>query len=178
MSNSQVLGGGGAGIKSIQRGSITLASVASNTATITAVDTANSIIRFLGATCSSAVTDASAYARVQLTNSTTVTALLNTSTGGNTVVVSFEVIEWYPGVIKSVQRGNVALAGVNPVTGTISSVDVTKAECHSLGFTTSNAGNATTVFTSLELTNATTLTARSTGTSANQTIGYQVVEWY
>ena len=72
----------GSGIKSIQRGTISVASGSSATATITAVNTAKTELRYLGAEVASA--------RIALTNSTTVTA---TNGSGATVVVGFEITE-------------------------------------------------------------------------------------
>lgn len=72
----------GSGIKSIQRGTISVAASSSATATITAVNTAKTELRYLGSEVNSA--------RIALTNSTTVTA---TNAGGATVVVGFEITE-------------------------------------------------------------------------------------
>lgn len=88
------IGGGGARIKSIQRGVIQLNGVTSNTAAITAVDTTKAELRLLGCQCNTAATalsDLSTY--LTLTNATTVTATRLSSTG--IVFVSFEVTEWY-----------------------------------------------------------------------------------
>lgn len=177
MQNGNLINGAWPGVKSIQRGTITINGAASNTATITAVDTANSVLRLLGFTVQTAVNDDHAFARVSLTNATTVTAQCAVAPGTN-VIVSYEVIEFYPGAIKSIQRGTIALAGATPVTATITSVDTTKAELRSLGFSSSNGAPSSTVQTSLVLTNATTVTASSVGTGANQTVSYEVVEYY
>lgn len=92
MSNLSQFGGGG--IKSIQRGVITFTPVsglASGTATITAVNTAKSMITLQGARYSgNQFTDL--YARVDLTNSTTVTAVA--SGAGAPVEVGWQVIEF------------------------------------------------------------------------------------
>lgn len=79
------------GVKSRQRNSITIAGASvTGTATISAVDTTKSELRFLG--CSVSV-DATGLATLALTNSTTVTATRQ-ATGQNTVV-AFEVVEWW-----------------------------------------------------------------------------------
>lgn len=87
------------GIKSIQRGtiSVTLTSgVGSATATITSVNTSKSTIELLGASQSSNPsygTYTDSRARVELTNSTTVTAF---AAGANSpVVVGYQVVEFY-----------------------------------------------------------------------------------
>ena len=78
-------------IRSIQRGTIVLSGVASNTATITAVDTTKSRLCLLGL-----LTDQTAADRIHthlvLTNATTVTATRGLGTGD--VTVSFEVVEY------------------------------------------------------------------------------------
>ena len=84
----------GAGIKSIQRGTVSIANTASqNTATLaTAVNTSKASINYLGtSTTASAATDY--MATLFLTNSTTVTVTRNGSSGG--VTVSYEVVEFY-----------------------------------------------------------------------------------
>lgn len=87
----------GGSIKSIQRGTITIAiSTASQTATISSVDTSKSELRFLGETVdgSPAVGAlANALSRVVLTNSTTITATRGAAATVNTVV-SWELTEW------------------------------------------------------------------------------------
>ncbi|MCI1999545.1 MAG: hypothetical protein LKJ75_02610 [Clostridia bacterium] len=78
-------------IKSIQRGTISLAGVYSATATISSVDTSKSVISYLG----NVVPEyADQFARVELTNSTTITAYRN-SNNANSTVVGFEVVEYY-----------------------------------------------------------------------------------
>lgn len=93
MSNlSQFFGGG---IKSIQRGTITVAlssGAGSNTATITSVNTAKSSVHLLGFTPASQFA-ATAWARVTLTNATTVTA--NAAGGSDrNIVVEYQVVEY------------------------------------------------------------------------------------
>lgn len=74
----------GSGIKSIQRGTISVAAGSSAALTISAVNPAKTELRYLGAEVSSA--------RIALTNSITVTAI---NAGGFTVVVGFEITERY-----------------------------------------------------------------------------------
>lgn len=76
-------------VRPIQRGTITM-SGSSNTATITAVNTAKTAVNHLG--CSILSNDDRNRVRITLTNATTVTATAGTA-GGNSVV-SYEVIEW------------------------------------------------------------------------------------
>ncbi len=162
-------------IKSIQRATIAITGATSNTATVTAVDPNNSRLRFLGWSDSSTLTGPQGLVRIALTNSTTITANVVTSPGADTASVSFELIEYQPGVIKSVQRGTIT----DPTTtATITAVNTVKTELDYLGNTTANtAGIFTTQFTRLVLTNATTVTA-SSGANDGQVTGFQVVEWF
>jgi hypothetical protein len=162
-------------IKSIQRGTITITGAASVTATINAVVLANSTIRYLGQTYSQAAAteQRQAFSRVELTNTTTVTGIVNTSPGAESTVVSFEVTEYFPGVIRSVQRGTI----VGAATAAITSVNTARAELSYLGHTESASDGITQYMPNLVLTNATTVT-QSVVVSAATTSGYQVLEWW
>jgi len=160
-------------VKSIQRGTITLTGVASNTATITSVVLANSVLVWLGQSSTDVAVSSTdrSYTAVSLTNSTTVTG--TRSSASSNVTVSFEVIEYYPGVIKSVQRGTV----VSAATSTITAVDVSKSVLTFLGYigSLSTYVGLNTVCT-MVLTNSTTITC--TGGDAVHSMGWQVVEYY
>jgi hypothetical protein len=87
---SQFIGGGN--IKSVQRGTITMGTSGSVAATITAVDTAKSVLIHLGS--QSPDNDFSrGMTRVQLTNSTTVTALTSGNSGSG-ATVGWQVVEY------------------------------------------------------------------------------------
>lgn len=161
-------------IKSVQRGTILITGATSNTATITSVDTANAELVFLGCDYSNSSTNpAITMARVELTNATTVTAYVNTSPGAQEVRVSYEVIEYFPGVLKSAQRGTITGAS----TATITSVDTAKSKLSFLGWTTSNTTSDMVNNPKMVLTNATTVT-QSGGVVTNITGGWQVLEFY
>ena len=169
-------------IKSIQRGTITLGSgVTTGTATIAAVDTANAFVTMLGMSQSQANANfAVGCERVTLTNSTTVTVNIGANAGD--AILSYEVIEYLPGVVKSVQRGTISMAGNASATATITEVNTAKSFCLQLGFSHSSLVTPTadqhctkTVFT-----NATTLTASRATADANNpiTTSYQVLEFF
>ena len=85
----------GGGIKSIQRGVINVAST-STTATITAVNTAKTILNFCG--CSAGRNTSyvlSDMARIELTNSTQITATRMPGNASPAPTVSYEVIEYF-----------------------------------------------------------------------------------
>lgn len=76
------------GIKSVQRGTVTLAAAMSATAAIAAVNMAKAEIRFLGGSNNGSMIGV----RVELTNANTVTAVSQANVSGS---VGFEVTEWY-----------------------------------------------------------------------------------
>lgn len=93
----------GGGIKSIQRGTVSVSS-GSATATITAVNTAKTMLNFCGCTSGvmsanvggTIIDGAAVLARIDLTSSTVVTASAPTSYGSiSSIVVSYEVIEYF-----------------------------------------------------------------------------------
>lgn len=85
-------------IKSIQRGTILIpGGSSSQSATISEVTTTKTKLNYLGQSSNiNTPTDfEKVVAKIVLTNSTTVTASLGTSTDGTGVSVSYEVIEYY-----------------------------------------------------------------------------------
>lgn len=162
-------------IKSVQRGTVTITTALTGTATITAVDVSNSVIRYLGNTTDQGTAASSGRScRVALTNGTTVTA--TSGNAGNSYLVNFEVTEYFPGVIKSVQRSTIATAGTT-ATATITTVVMLKSEVSYLGMSTAIDDNANSVQVTLVLTNATTVTATHNAGGTNTT-GFQVVEYF
>ena len=166
------LGGGSGRIKSIQAGTITLNSATSNTATVTAVSVENAILIWLGNTHAVA---SGGYrnlnTRLALTNATTITATINTANATDTVV-SFVLLEFYAGFIRSVQRGTITGA----TTAAITAVDTNKSFLVPMGYTTDNAAGDTSQAPKLVLTDATTVT--QTGGGAGTVSGYQVVQLF
>ena len=165
-------------IKSIQHVQITIAaSSTSNTATITSVDTNYTAILLSGFQSGTSTSSANAFPRAVLTNATTVTATRDTSST-NTVTISVAVIEFQSWVLASnVQRGTISLTSVASNTATISSVTTSRAVVLSGGYTTTTGGSSTSLYTNLELTNSTTVTAARTGTTGTNVVAYSVVEF-
>lgn len=169
-------------VRSVQYGSITIAAGATtNTATIAAVNTANSVCMFLGVTSSSlsdGQTDPSIYfTRVALTNATTVTATKATTDVTYGKIVNFCVIEFAPGVTRQIQSGVVSFTGTTG-TATIVAVDVNKTWLVYGGSTTSYpAASMNTYGVRLSLTNATTVTG-DTSSSQTYTAAFMAVEFF
>lgn len=165
-------------IKSLQRGTITCTNgAAGTTATFsTAVTTANTVLKWVGARASvSGSNDARSWnARLELTNTTTVTAYsTNTAT-----VVSYEVVEFYPNVVRSIQRGTFSLSGSHPVDTTITAVTTAKTQVDILGIETSVSDAVSHVFPTVQLTSTTNLRATvGSNIASTTTVGYQVVEF-
>lgn len=159
------------GVKVVQRGTLALgAGQATATSTITAVDVNCARLRLLGCTLPIENNNQIQW-RIALTNGTTVTLTANTaSTSGGSA--NFEVIEYFPGVIKSVQRTTGTPGAV-----TITTVNTAKTELDYLGSSNSDGTTGVGAVTRVTLTNATTVTvsAASLGTA---TASFQVVEWF
>jgi hypothetical protein len=167
------------GVKSVQKFSIDTS--ATTTATITAVDTGNSYVQWTGSTSTVAGTVNRETGRVVLTNSTTVTATESTDA---TIVIHGIVVEYWPGLIKTLQVGTVTLTGAATATATITTVNTAKAILIPEGYS-GNIGDAAQhgqSFYSLDLTNATTVTMTAgvnLGASGITSVfGFTVVEFY
>jgi len=165
-------------VKSIQRGTC----AAGGTVTIAAVDVNNSIITF-GGNLFSAANDTKTYwfMFVTLTNATTVSAGAGTAAG--TQNATFEVIEFLPGVLKSVQDGTITLGAATSATATITAVEPTKAV---LAWRGGYSGDAAGGYLGGQgsmchntLTNSTTVTAtRIYGGTAGVAQLFRVVEFF
>lgn len=164
-------------LQSVQYGSITLGNgVASNTATITSVNTSLAYVVFLGQTWDTSTTNNKEWASVVLTNGTTVTAQRGAS-GTNSVTVNFMVIEGTSSLIDTVQAGTVSISASTSGTATITSVDLTRSMIIYSGSNLSSTGTVPTAASAgITLTNATTVTA-TVGASSTVTVYYVVVQF-
>jgi len=164
-------------VRSVQRGTINITSAASATATISAVNTDNSVIRYLSFS-NGGISQNDVYPTLQLTNSTTVTAT-RYNTSANSTQVVYEVTEYMPGVIKSVQRGTVTLTAT-PTNTTITAVgDMAKTSVDWLGWRFNNTSAPTTYIQMwCNLTSTTNLQSQSNAGGSNQEFTYQITEWY
>ena len=178
--------GGSSLIQSLQTGQLDMNGVTTKTATITAVDTSRSICVFNGSKNTSGegtANDDSGFAfRVALTNSTTVTAdiVLNVSAAGR--LVNFTVVEFLPGVLRSVQRGSITMTGVLTNTATITGVNPAKSLVTYNGYTHTYTSDPpmylNRVGVILTLTNATTVTTDHGATNGTKITNFEVVEFF
>ena len=89
---SKFLGGQ---IKSIQRGSINMASASSATATLSpAVDTSKTIVTHLGGFLKNGATQYY-MGRLELTNTTTITCIAATILDATSNIVNYQIVEYY-----------------------------------------------------------------------------------
>lgn len=161
-------------VRSVQYGSITLAAATTGTATITAVSVANSVVMYLGATLPFLGPNPATYARLSITNATTITA---TSGGNSQAVVMFVVIEFQTGALKSLQAGTISLAGSTPVTATVTSVNTNRAFLVWSGVSANAADDR--LLPNITLTNSTTITAAINTTGiGTAVVGYQLAEFF
>jgi hypothetical protein len=170
-------------VKSVQTGTAAIAgSAASGTATITAVVVANSIIYPLGFTYDgTSDVPRDALCHVALTNATTVTGTRGSNASADGCTVGYAVMEFWPGVIRRIQTGTIAITDTNASnTATITAVNTAKSAVIYLG--NISDVNVTTDRRSeiprLALTNSTTVTATRVGTGGAITVGYEVVEYF
>ena len=173
-------------VASVQTGQLDMNGVTTKTATISAIDLSRSICVFNGAKNTSAeatANDVSGFTfRVALTNSTTVTASIVLSVAAAGRLVNFTVVEFFPGVLRSVQRGSITMTGVQSNTATITEVNVAKSLVTYNGYTTTYTESPPVylnrVGAILTLTNATTVTVNQGSTDGTKITNFEVVEYF
>ncbi len=155
------------GVNSIQYGTITCTSQASNTGTISSVGS-NAFVLWLGAsTAAGALPAGDILTGVQLTNSTTVTAF---SVGNITITTAFVVVDLDTTIVSSIQQRSVSSSAASATdTDTISSV-TTGRTWLAWGGSTSAASQATSqTYYTAALTNPTTVTFTRIAAAATNT---------
>ena len=171
-------------VKSVQYATCTIGgNTATGTVTITAVNTANSILLW-GGWYSSSPSDGGTdpgtlMCRVILTSSTVVTAERTTVDATYGRYLPICVIEFQPGVLKSAQHGLVGLTGVLSAVTTITSVNTAKAALICLGNTTSYPSPSNNIYAvGVTLTNATTVTGTTASSASNYYVNFVVMEFF
>lgn len=162
----------------VQNFSITIASGStSGTATITGVGTGAFII-YAGESSPTSTSMAQAATRVELTNSTTVTANRNASPV-TTVTVKGSVIDATSSLITSIQKGTITIAsGATTGTASISAVTNANTAVHLLGFTGTDTGFTPSSDLPWLSLSGTTVTATIAASQAQTvTVGYEIIEF-
>ena len=163
-------------IASIQSGTITPSASTTGTATITAVDTARSIVIAGGAVCGAAGNNINgAFAQLTLTNATTVTAKAGAATSNS---FGFTVIEFQPGALARLVAGGLDATNTNTA-DTVALAPGVDAAVAALFFagTLSSTNSVDVGFTRAALTDGATVTqTRTTGTSAEHGIAAAVAQ--
>lgn len=119
-----------------------------------------------------------AYARITLTDSTTVTATRNTSDAGNAVTVRGCVVDPNSSLVESVEYGTITVSGAASNTATIGSIDTSRSTIIYLGLSTTNTISASAdVNTNIVIVDETTVRANRTGTSNAITVSFCVVQF-
>ena len=162
-------------VKSVQSGTMGSWTNATNTATISAVDTANTLVFHDGQTYDTAGNTYAQYPFVSLalTDSTTLTATKSAGGLGNTQL-SWFVVEFLPGVIKSVQSGTV----LTESTATVTAVNTAKSVLMNNGHRAYYFYDQAYSHSMIVLTNATTITCSRGAAYASHYHQYQLVEFF
>jgi len=169
-------------VKLIQTGTIDLNNTASgtNSPAITTVDPNNALLLHLGH--NSAYAGAGfvehQYTRLTLTNGTTITATCGAAIA-SAIPVKWALIEFYSGVLRSIQYNTIDLTTLATNTRTITAVDVTKSTVFSLGQSdTQVAASAPSQVAHLALTSATVVTGTVSAINLAITASFVVPEFY
>lgn len=169
---------GGTYVNSVQHVSITIPTgAASATATIASVGPL-AFILFNGFEATTSSGTHIGFARIELTNATTVTAYRNSSSATETVVARGCVVDATSSLVASVQSGVVTLGSASSsATDTIASTNASNTVIHLLGFTgTQTSLNLTTLEPVVSL-SGTTVTVSRQSSSSIVTVGYVVIEF-
>lgn len=173
---------------STQPTSINLSTIQlTNTATITSVSAANSMLLYSGQDMTTSGATWTQFDKdnswVTITNGTTLTAT-RTAENSTSININSTVLEFKSNVVKSVNRGSIVIgASSNSNTATITSVNTSFTVVGYTGFTAAD-GSATTAVnvkqSAVILTNATTITAQTSANDATntRTVGYDAVEFF
>lgn len=162
-------------VESVQYGTITVGT--STTGAITSVDVSRSVVLILGISTSySSPINQESAVRVALTNATTVTATRYDNSG--TCIVSYVVMQFAPGVVKSIQQGTIVVSTTSN-TGAVTEVNVAKSVLIFAGHETNTYLADSDGYGRVTLTNGTTITAtRGSASAGTVTAAYQLLEMF
>ena len=164
-------------IQSIQNVTITIAGASTTgTATISSVTEANTVLILNGSGSEDSNDPRGAFARITLTNATTITATRGIASG-SPCVVRVCVIEFAAGVITSKQSGTATFSTITATATLGTAVNRTYACVIPQGFTASGTPDTYGWVPALSLTAASTVTFYYPGNPASLTMGYTVIEF-
>jgi len=168
-------------IKSIQRGSISIGpGVDNSTTTISSVDMANTTLAWLGSIYNGGadVSQQNYLGRITLTNATTITAQRQALS--NTITIGYEVVEYLPGAMKSIQRGTATMTNTfTSGTATVTGVNTAKSFFVFGGVQAQpNTGYGIDTTARVTLTNGTTVTFDRAGTANFLTTSFHLIEMF
>lgn len=165
-------------VNSVQQVSITIPNGSTSaTATITAA-VGTAFIIYQGTNDTQAGTNSAKSAcRVELTNSTTVTAFRNTS-DTSTCTVNAAVVDATSSLVKTVQKGTITVGAGTTADATITAVTTANTAVAYLGYTTTVTSNSPiTEWAALSLTTTTNVRATIGSSGGSSTVGYCVIEF-
>ena len=166
-------------IESVQYGSFTISNGnLTATATITEVDTTRSTLDFLGSSSTDTTgSPGRGLPSIILTNGTTITGTRTLTTGD--AVVAFCVVQYRPGVLKSVQRGTLFFNVSPTTTATVTEVNTAKTQVVDTGVRADTNGFQNALHANrLTLTNGTTITGTLAYATPSSYFGYEAREFY
>lgn len=172
--------GGSSLVESVQFGSTNV--TGSNTTadtTITAVDYNRSFILGIGGN-NNGVDNWGLRPNIQLFNATTVRASRGYQDGTNSGSIYWVVVQWRPGVVKSIQYATLDFSAISNPTATITSVNTAKTFVSRRGETFTNLPGTSSYIpdSSITLSNATTLQGQSGGGGGGHQGYATVIEFF
>lgn len=167
-------------VKTNQSGIISLsAAQLSNTATISAVTTTNTVCFLNGSTCGTDSETGDWPMAIFLASSTSVELIRAANSFGVAAAGYYTILEFQPGILNSsTQAGTITISSGSSATGTISAVTPGQALVVANFTYQGNAGSTGLISANATLTNGTTITATINGSASQPTtIYYTVVEF-
>lgn len=169
-------------IRSVQTGTLSVGNGnTSNTATITAVAVEHSVLLYGSSTPALVGSDQrNAWAKLAITNATTLTGTIITDAGYATAI-QYTVVEFMPGVVKSIQNSAITLSGGGSASVSITAVNTGKSWLCQNGITTDTYTPADPGNYQIRLTfaSASSVTAtRGVAGAGNFVVNFQVVEFF
>lgn len=165
-------------IQSVQSGTIILSGVATNTASISSVNTSYAYIRWGGRSKNTAATQRKMQIRLSFASSTSVQA--DCEPTGSSATVAFTVVEFKPSILNStVQAVSITLTSTASNTAAISAVTPAQTMLVFSGYSDSNSATGPNVCaTSISISSSTVVTGKRASTgSATSIINGFVVEF-